>query len=117
MADYLCAFHLIHATPELMVVQADVKRLESAVDSASGDVDVFLTCEWPSGVTAAVPPALLPPDLPLSAGATGTGHLRALHLGPKVLGRTGARPFLWQQKVLSMAPCGMSKDAARVVWR
>ena len=78
MADKLCAS--IHAAPELMVVQADVKRLESAVDFASGDVDVFLTCEWPSGVTAAVPPALLPPDLPSSAGAAGTGHLHALHL-------------------------------------
>lgn len=78
VADNLCAFHFLHAAPELMVDQADVKRLESAVDSATGDVDVFLTCEWPSGVTAAVPPALLLPDLPSTAGAAGTGHLQDL---------------------------------------
>jgi hypothetical protein len=48
-----------------------VKRLEAAVDAASGDMDVFLTCEWPAGVCAAVPPALLPPDMPPDAGAGG----------------------------------------------
>ncbi len=41
------------------------------MDAASGDMDVFLTCEWPAGVCAAVPPALLPPDMPPDAGAGG----------------------------------------------
>ena len=99
VADNLCAFHLIHAAPELMGVQADVKRLESAVDSASGDVDVFLTCEWPSGVTAAVPPALLPPDLTSSAGVAGTGHLRALHLWDrKCLAGQAYAPFCGRKR-------------------
>ena len=48
--------------------QADVKRLEAAVDSASRDVDIFLTCEWPAGVTAAVPAALQPQGVAPSAG-------------------------------------------------
>ena len=39
------------------------------MDSASGDVDVFLTCEWPAGVTAAVPAALQPQGVAPSAGA------------------------------------------------
>ena len=39
------------------------------MDSASGDVDIFLTCEWPAGVTAAVPAALQPQDVTPSAGA------------------------------------------------
>lgn len=49
--------------------QADVKRLEAAVDSASGDVDIFLTCEWPAGITAAAPAALQPQSVAMSAGA------------------------------------------------
>ncbi len=55
--------------------QADVKRLEADVDAASGDVDIFLTCEWPAGVGAAVPAALLPPDVLPDAGA-GSGRRR-----------------------------------------
>ena len=39
------------------------------MDSASGDVDIFLTCEWPAGVTAALPAALQPQSVTPSAGA------------------------------------------------
>ena len=52
-----------------------MKRLEADVDAASGDVDIFLTCEWPAGVCAAVPAALLPPDVLPDAGA-GSGRRR-----------------------------------------
>jgi len=40
-----------------------VDRLNSAVDHAEGDIDIFLTCEWPADVTAGV----------LAAGADAAG--------------------------------------------
>ena len=39
-----------------------MRALEQAVDLAEGDVDIFITCEWPADVTAAVPPQSAPAD-------------------------------------------------------
>ncbi len=52
-------------------MQEDVRALERAVDTAEGDVDILLTCEWPVDVTAAVPPGSAPADL----GSTGKALL------------------------------------------
>ena len=39
----------------------DVRRLEASLTEAAGDVDLFLTCEWPSDVLAGLPdPATRP---------------------------------------------------------
>ena len=43
-------------TARITVPQADVSLLEAAVQRASGDVDMLLTCEWPAHVSDAVPP-------------------------------------------------------------
>ena len=44
----------------MMCLQEDVKKLERALEEASGDVDVLLTCEWPVDVSAATPPGSAP---------------------------------------------------------
>ena len=44
-------------------VQAEVRELEAAVDRAEGDVDFFLTFEWPANVTALCAPGSVPDAL------------------------------------------------------
>lgn len=46
----------------MMCLQEDVKKLERALEEASGDVDVLLTCEWPFDVSAATPPGSAPAE-------------------------------------------------------
>jgi hypothetical protein len=53
-------------------VQADVAALESQVRSASGDVDMFLTCEWPVGVTDRLPKGAAPQEIDDSGSNPGT---------------------------------------------
>lgn len=45
-----------------MCVQEDVRKLDRALEEASGDVDVLLTCEWPADVSAATPPGSAPAE-------------------------------------------------------
>lgn len=49
------------------VQQEDVKKLERALEQATGDVDILLTCEWPADVTAAT----LPGSAPAEASSAG----------------------------------------------
>jgi hypothetical protein len=42
--------------------QEDVRKLERALEEASGDVDILLTCEWPADVSAATPPGSAPAE-------------------------------------------------------
>lgn len=37
-----------------------MRLLELGLETSDGDVDVFLTCEWPALVTAATPPGSIP---------------------------------------------------------
>lgn len=41
-------------------MQADAEVLEQEVGDAEGDIDFFLTAEWPAGVTALCPPGSAP---------------------------------------------------------
>ena len=41
-------------------LQEDTRKLERALEEATGDVDILLTCEWPADVTAATPPGSAP---------------------------------------------------------
>ncbi len=42
------------------IIQADVNRLKVTLESASGDVDLLLTCEWPEDILLATPAGSLP---------------------------------------------------------
>ena len=44
-------------------LQEDVKKLERALEQATGDIDILLTCEWPADVTAATPPGSAPAEV------------------------------------------------------
>ena len=41
-------------------LQTDAEVLEQEVGDAEGDIDFFLTADWPAGVTALCPPASAP---------------------------------------------------------
>ena len=43
-------------------LQEDTRKLERALEEATGDVDILLTCEWPADVTAATPPGSAPAE-------------------------------------------------------
>ena len=59
--------------PPSSAPQADLAAAEAALASAQNDVDVLLTCEWPAGVLACLPPG------PRPAGDTkGAGPLAEL---------------------------------------
>eukprot|EP00873_Tetraselmis_striata_P042256 jgi/Tetstr1/462520/TSEL_007509.t1 len=49
--------------------EMDIAKLKLAADGA-GDIDVFLTCQWPAGLLAGVPPPLRP------KGMEGGGNLK-----------------------------------------
>ncbi len=44
-------------------LQEDVRKLERALEQATGDIDILLTCEWPADVTAATPPGSAPAEV------------------------------------------------------
>ena len=56
-------------------MQAEVRGLASAVDRAEGDVDFFLTCEWPANVTALCAPGSVPAALDSSGAESPDLHM------------------------------------------
>ena len=64
----------------------DVRRLEAQLTEAAGDVDLFLTCEWPSDVLAGLPdPATRPKKggCPTSRGSRAVAALAADCVRPR----------------------------------
>ncbi|KAL0037433.1 hypothetical protein WJX79_008053 [Trebouxia sp. C0005] len=57
--------------------QADVNRLKVQLESASGDVDLLLTCEWPQDILLATPAGSLPERINKS-GSSAVAELAAL---------------------------------------
>ena len=57
------AFLAISGSECAVYVQADVQRLKAEVEASSGDIDIFLTCEWPAGITSTLTPSSLPKGL------------------------------------------------------
>ena len=51
--------------------RADAASLETALAASAGDIDIFLTCQWPAGLTAGLDATLRPPRgaCPISRGA------------------------------------------------
>ena len=58
------------AVDDILCSQEDVRKLERALEEATGDIDILLTCEWPADVTAATPPG----SAPAEAGMPGQPH-------------------------------------------
>ena len=53
--------------------------LKAQVEASSGDIDIFLSCEWPAGITS----TLIPSSLPKGLSTTGQAQT-ALSLPPNL---------------------------------
>lgn len=56
---------------------ADIDALQTALHASTGEVDLFLTCEWPAGVLSALPAAARPAPAAVPA-ARGSAPVAAL---------------------------------------
>ncbi len=56
-----------------------MQRLKTEVEASSGDVDIFLSCEWPADITS----TLIPSSLPKGLSTTGQTQA-ALPLPPNM---------------------------------
>lgn len=81
--------------------QEDVRKLERALEEATGDIDILLTCEWPADVTAATPPGSAP------AEASMPGQPPHLTLSAQLLMAPGSRSHLVQETLCPLLILGM----------
>ncbi|KAK9811513.1 hypothetical protein WJX72_005124 [[Myrmecia] bisecta] len=90
----------------------DVRRVKAAADAA-GDVDVFLTCEWPEGITSAVPSNTLPEALTDHSGSKTVSEL-ALSVRPRYH-VAGSKPVFFARLPYMNRDLGVGAHASRFV--
>ena len=98
----------------MYTLQEDVQALELAAEEAIGDVDILLTCEWPTDVTAAVPPGSAPAEASTAGRSLHTGFT-ACSTANNAVPTLICCPAWPSDTTLSLKPGNNAADATAIV--